>query len=411
MKQSHLSFLSAAALIALFPGFFVYNAGVAGGAIPAVLGGWFGPMTLLLGVPLMLSFFLLHVCRGKLIFIDVMFLLFLLYTVSWASLHFVLGARAQTSKEFYLYNLGTIVQWVVLYIALRNVELRSKWLGVILLFSLACFLGIATGGAEGQFYDTATIAGSSATEVSGYQGLARSTAVTAMLLLAIYRGFPAVLVMIIAVPTLFLLGARSEFVGFLVVALFHFAIREGLSRTTLIWAPLGIGAIAYVAMGAHVFEGGSRILQLLDIQEATSYQARDELMRQALITISEHPVLGGYASQFSYGGMGDYSHNALSAWVTYGLIGFLGFVALLAYALAQAFRLVRRAGSAHPQIALALALSIYAATLAATSKSINDPIFALAWGAIAAALAGHRHKLRRGWRPNRAVQPRRLTVV
>ncbi|MCY1267417.1 hypothetical protein D9M68_264060 [compost metagenome] len=411
MKPSHLSFLSAAALIALFPGFFLYNAAVAGGVIPAVLGGWFGPMTLLLGVPLILSFFLLHVFSGRLIFIDVMFLLYLLYIVSWASLHFALGARAQTSEAFYLYNLGTVIQWVVLYVAVRNVELRNKWFGAILLFSLVCFLAIAMSSAEGQFYDTATIAGGSATDVSGYQGLARSTAVTAMLLLAIYRGFPAVLVMIVTVPTLFLLGARSEFVGFLVVALCHFAVREGLSRTTLIWAPLGIGAIAYAAMGAHVLEGGSRILQLLEIQEATSYQARGELMRQALITISEHPVLGGYASQFSYGGMGDYSHNALSAWVTYGLIGFLGFVALLAYALVQALRLIRRAGSAHPQLALALAFSIYAATLAATSKSVNDPIFALAWGAIAAAMASHRHKLRRGWRPTRVVQPRRLTVV
>lgn len=386
MKRSYLSLCAGVVFLTLFPGYFFYHTAVAGGFLPPVLGGFFGPMSVVLGIPLLLlGFSALIVGRERTLFIDQAFILYLAFVMAWATMHFLFGTGAQGSLAIYLYNLSTMFLWLVVYAAVRSLDLDGKWLRWILSFSLLYFLVIAAWQSDGQFYDTERIAGD-AVRVSGYQGLARSAAVVALVLLAMNGGLRAALITVIAVPLLFLLGARSEFMAFLVVATMLIGIRDGASRTTLIWLPLGIAAIAYLAISFQVFEGDSRILQLLEIRDSASYQARSELMQYAVKTIVEHPVLGDYASELDLGEMGSYAHNALSAWVSYGLAGFLGFVLLLGYALVQSVRLARKGLAADPQVALALAFSLYTVTLAATAKSVNDPIFALAWGATACAL-------------------------
>lgn len=391
MKHSYLSFCAGVVFLTLFPGYFLYHTAVAGAFFPPVLGGFFGPMSVVLGIPLvLLSFIALIVGRERTLFIDQAFVLYLLFVTAWSSLHFLFGTGVQESFPFYMYNVSTIFLWLVVYLAVRGLDLNEKWLRWILSLSLLYFLAIAAWNSDGQFYDAERIAGD-AVRVSGYQGLARSATVVALVLLALNRGWRAALIAVITIPLLFLLGARTEFLAFLIVAAILFGFREGASRTTLIWLPLGIAGVAYLALSFQVFDGSSRILQLLEIRESTSYQARSELLRYAVKTIAENPLLGSYASQMYLGEMGSYAHNALSAWVSYGLVGFLGFVLLLGYALVQSARLARKGYAADPQIALALAFSLYAVILAATAKSVNDPIFALAWGATACALDKRRH--------------------
>ncbi|CAJ94834.1 O-antigen ligase family protein [Cupriavidus necator] len=386
MKRRYLSFCAGVVFVTLFPGYFYYHTAVAGGFFPPVLGGFFGPMSVVLGVPLLaLGAGAMIVGRERSLFIDQAFMLYLLFAVAWSSLHFLLGMGAQGSPAVYLYNLGAMFLWLVVYAAVRSLDLDGKWLRWILSLSLVYFLAIAAWQSNGQFYDTERLAGD-AVRVSGYQGLARSAAVVALVLLAMNAGLRAALITVIAVPLLFLLGARSEFMAFLVVAAMLMVVREGASRTTLIWLPLGVAGIAYLAISFQILEGNSRILQLLAIKESASYQARSELMQYAVRIIMEHPLLGSYASEMEIGEMGSYAHNALSAWVSYGLAGFLGFVLLLGCALVQSAWLAKKGGASDPQVALALAFSLYAVTLAATAKSVNDPIFALAWGATACAL-------------------------
>ena len=392
MKHGFLSLCAGVVFLTLFPGYFYYHTAVAGGFFPPVLGGFFGPMAVVLGIPLLLlGSSALIAGRRPMLFIDRAFILYVIFVLAWSSLHFLFGKGAQGAQPVYLYNLGALFLWLVVYAAARNLDLDGKYLRWILSLSLLYFLAIAAWQSDGQFYDTEKLAGD-AVQVSSYQGLARSAAVVALALLAMNRGMRAALIIVIAVPLLFLLGARSEFMAFVVVAAMLFGVREGASRTTLIWVPLGIAGIAYLAISFNVFEGNSRILQILEIRESASYQARSELMQYAVKTITEHPVLGDYASELDLGEMGSYAHNALSAWVSYGLAGFLGFVLLLGCALLQSAWLARKGFAADPQVALALAFSLYAVTLAATAKSVNDPIFALAWGAAACALDKHRRR-------------------
>ncbi|WP_454753188.1 O-antigen ligase family protein [Cupriavidus necator] len=400
MKHSYFSLFGGVVFLTLFPGYFFYHSAVAGALFPPVLGGFFGPMSVVLGIPLLiLGFGALIVGRERTLFIDQAFFLYVSFVTAWSSLHYLFGTGVQESFPFYMYNLSTIFLWLVVYVAVRSFDLNGKWLRWILSLSLLYFLAVAAWNSDGQFYDTERVVGD-AVRVSGYQGLARSAAVVALVLLALNRGLRGALIVVITVPLLFLLGARSEFMGFLVVAAVLFGIREGALRTTLIWVPLGIACVAYLAVNFEVFDGSSRILQLLEIRESTSYQARNELLGYAVKTIGEHPLLGSYGSQMYLGEMGAYAHNALSAWVSYGLVGFLGFVLLLGYALVQSARLARKGYAADPQVALALAFSVYAVTLAATAKSVNDPIFALAWGATACAL----DKRRRAGKPPQTVR-------
>lgn len=402
MKHGNLSLFGSVVFLTLFPGYFYYHTAVAGAFFPPVLGGFFGPMSVVLGIPLVIfGFGALVRGREPTLFIDRAFVLYVLFVLAWSSLHYLLGTGVHESFDFYMYNLSTILMWLVVYMSVRNLDLNEKWLRWIISISLPVFLAIAAWNSNGQFYDTEKIAGD-AVRVSGYQGLARSAAIAALAALALHRGLRAALVVVIAVPLLFLLGARSEFMAFLVVAAVLFGLRDGASRTTLVWVPLGIAGLAYLAVSFQVFEGSSRILQLLEIRESTSYQARNELQQYAVRTIAEHPLLGSYASQLYLGEIGSYAHNALSAWVSFGLVGFLGFVLLLGYALVQSARLARKGYAANPEVALALAFSVYTVTLAATAKSVNDPIFALAWGAMACAL---RKRERAGSRPALARCP------
>lgn len=391
MKHGKLSLFGGLVFLTLFPGYFYYHSAVASAVIPPVLGGFFGPMSVLLGVP-MVVFGFAPLLRGRepTLFIDRAFVLYSIFVLAWSTLHYLLGSDVQESVDFYMYNVSTVFMWLAIYLAVRNIDLSNKWLRWTIAISLPIFLAIAAMNSNGQFYDTEKIAGD-AVRVSGYQGLARSAVVVALVALGLHRGLRAALVVVITVPLLFLLGARSEFIAFLVVAAVLFGLRDGASRTTLVWIPLGIAALAILAVNFHVFEGGSRILQILEIKESSSYQARNELQQYAIRTITEHPLLGGYASQLDLGESGGYAHNALSAWVSYGLAGFLGFVYLLGYALVQSIRLARKGYAADPEVAIALAFSVYTVTLAATAKSVNDPIFALAWGAIACALRTHAH--------------------
>lgn len=105
MKRRYLSFCAGVVFVTLFPGYFYYHTAVAGGFFPPVLGGFFGPMSVVLGVPLLaLGAGAMIVGRERSLFIDQAFMLYLLFAVAWSSLHFLLGMGAQGSPAVYLYN-------------------------------------------------------------------------------------------------------------------------------------------------------------------------------------------------------------------------------------------------------------------------------------------------------------------
>jgi len=394
MKEACLSLGSGVLIILLFPGYFLYHAAVATGVIPPVLGGFIGQVAVLFGLPLLLlNLADLVTRREKSMFIDYAVLLYSAFLICWTSIYYLFGTGVQTFYSYYYYNIAAIFLWLAVYFGMRNLNLDDKWMRIVLAASLPAFLVVAASNSEGLFFDAGSLSGE-VEFVSDYQGFARSAVVVALLLLTITRGVLSAAVFAVAIPLLFILGARSEFVGFIFVGSAFILLREGVSRVTVLWVPAGLLFLGYLAYTFDVLGGESRILELLKISQDGSYQARGQLMSNAIKTLVAHPLLGDYASQLYQGDIGEYAHNGLSAWVSYGLAGFAGFAFLLGYGALQSLGLARHGGLRSPRVATALIFSMYAIFLAITAKSVNDPIFAVAWGAVACVLADRRRRHR-----------------
>jgi hypothetical protein len=242
---------------------------------------------------------------------------------------------------------------------------------------------------HGTYYAAAGGSGvGAALRIASYQGLARSGLVTSALIMVWLRGWKSLAFGFGALVLLFLLGARTEFVGILLIMLI--SILTGSAR----W-PAKILALAIVAVlvasvigkFATILEQ-SRIRHLLNLGEDTSWQARALFTSRAQETIRSHWLLGSYGSELEEGGIGTYAHNALSAWVSFGLVGFLFFVGInltcFGYTLIAAVRTRFRTVGL---VQFAFVMSAYAIICMTFAKSVDDPIFAVSWGATAALLA------------------------
>ena len=138
----------------------------------------------------------------------------------------------------------------------------------------------------------------------------------------------------------------------------------------------------------------SRQFEVLDISSSKSWTGRLALQKIALGQIAETPVLGKFGGhvltedtgQFTTGYAGRYAHNALSAWVTYGLVGFLLYVSLTLYGFLASARqiILKRRNTLHWMFAFML--NFVCLLLIIASKSVYWPLPALAWGIVINAL-------------------------
>jgi O-antigen ligase len=187
------------------------------------------------------------------------------------------------------------------------------------------------------------------------------------------------------------LGARTEFAGFLICAFVILVAREGSKKTFIMSVPIVASATMGLAIFFNVFSGRSRILQLLDIIHSSSFEARARFSDFAWETLREHPLLGQYGSQLQLGSIGSYAHNMLSAWVSYGLIGFLLVVLVFLYMIWKcSLVLLQSRAPRTPLTAAAVGFTVYNLLVAIASKPVYDPVYAVAFGLIAALMLERR---------------------
>lgn len=376
--------LASITLFVLFPGFFLYHTGIAFGVIPPILGGGFGSSAVLLGVPL-LALQSRAFLRGSTSFLalDGLVLGLSAFIVLWSTLHYALGADDQRSWDLFFYSVSATYLWLVVYAAARNAAVGGRRFQRASACAMVLFLVVTTTNAS-EFQFVSARMSSEDTSAAGYQGFARSALVTSMLLLSARTGLWESALFLGGLVLLFLLGARSEFAGFLFAAIPMTVLKRATLRAALLQLFGKACCAAVLAVAFDIFRSESRILELLDVGRASSYVSRTELRAHAVQTIIDHPFLGDYGSHLRHGGIGAYSHDALSAWVSYGLLGFLLFTSVLLYALTVALVAGVRDRTS-PVAASAVALSVYACVQAIGAKPVYDPVFALAWGLSASA--------------------------
>lgn len=379
--------LSLITVLALFPGFFFYNSGLSFGMFPDIFGGGFSLIAVALGVPLLtLQLSAFPQRNTRIIWMDVFLFILVSYMIIWAVINCAWGDDYQHNIVLLQEVLLTISLWLVLYVAFRNLRIENGTLILALSISLIAMLAVSLVNAQGQMYYAAQLT-TNEVRVASYQAFARSALVTSLLLLSVSSGMRMALLIISSLVLLFLLGARSEFVGFVMAGTLILYARESTSRVILLWVPFIICVLTYLTLTTDVLSGDSRILQLFDLSDSTSYLRRDAMQAYAVKVISSNWLLGNYGARLDFSDMGSYSHNALSAWVDFGLIGFLLFSGINSIVFFSSARSLIRAKKkiVTPIISFQFAISAYCVLVMVAAKVVYDPIFAVSWGSYAAA--------------------------
>lgn len=124
-----------------------------------------------------------------------------------------------------------------------------------------------------------------------------------------------------SLAVLFLIGARSEFYSLpLIILLSEFIQRRSIISFLFLYA--FFSSVSLIALNLLPEILDSRIFAIISSASEASMDTRFELTQNALSTIANNPIIGGYNTYLP----GNYSHNLLSIWVDFGLLGFLLFV-------------------------------------------------------------------------------------
>lgn len=367
----------------LFPGFFVYHYLLAVGVLPRVLGGLFGPTTVLAAV----AFFPFLVyksarVRGANLIGLAAFGTLLVYTSSFVVLHYMLSAETAVTRPAAEQAFTMIVAWVALF-GVGYYLVPTKWLvrWSAVLFLIMTAIAWLHLDLSRMMFNPRALADNS-TEVATYQGFARSYVVTALLLLAVERRLVGQLgIVLLSVPTLFILGARTEFTAFFLVLAFWFAqlyrSYGGLKTAAVALVLVLCASSALVAVPQLV---SSRVANLLDLASDSSWRGRQERLAAGWEAILANPIFGDFGGHIRESGPGYYIHNILSAWRQFGLVGFVLFAGLSAGTLVVSMSAVLASRRPKHLELLALYMNAFVFTALLAAKPVFWSLPALAWG-------------------------------
>jgi hypothetical protein len=376
-----------AAFLLLFPGFFFYQTLLGLGALSAVLGGYFSIVAVPMIVPLV-WFFVDAAKRNENYFVkmDFYFFLFVLYDSLVIAANFAGGADRMIVQRYVL----SMIFCVDIYIIFRMMDLNDRTFIAAAALSLVAMSAITMYFSIGGFFYLRNLDEAASPEsLASYQGFARSYIYTFLIVISVIKFIGARFLLYgLAVVSLFLNGARSEFSGVLflipIIELYHAKHKLysiGLVFFLLIW--LAANADSIVNMLPD-----NRILQLFDVSHSASGVAREQLSREAWHTITENPIFGDFGSYAD----GYYAHNILCAWVDFGLAGLVLLAGLLVWPAVRLFAdgyfLRKKSGD----FVLTCSFVCLALLWVLTAKSVPDMSVGAALGAFAKYQYGRRRR-------------------
>ncbi|WP_262933928.1 hypothetical protein, partial [Acinetobacter baumannii] len=216
--------------------------------------------------------------------------------------------------------------------------------------------------------------------VSGYQGIARSFLIIAIIVTVFLKNrINAILATLIFGFILFVVGARSEFYGFIAAVLLYHSIMSLKYKTSFIAIALLLSTSVF--LGIYYFNElmESRQLQVLDLSHSSSWVAREDMKQFAIKQIIESPVFGEFGGHVKYHSIGTYAHNALSGYVNYGLLFFVLYtVTIFSMFINSLYALIKSPSS--KEWTLSFMFSFIVLFLIITAKPVFWPITYLAIG-------------------------------
>lgn len=402
-----LALVAGLGFFALFPAFFFYHFAISYGIIPSFLGGGFGPWTVVvvaLGVPLFLL--LQHQLGRSARAILALVYAFLFYVTFWIGLNNLLPQSSLIIEPATQQLSIALLSWTALFLIgafapqenlLFRRYLLAMWISITVL-TLASF---------DRSYIILDIRNGVDENIASYKELARSACYASLfLVIGLRKRTHRFLLATVAAFTLLAIGARSELLGFVVAMM----VVEGLHApgSVGVYAISGavIGTILSILADNPSFIEYSRFGTLLNLGSDESWVRRDALNSFAWYQIRTEPLSGIYGGHILAGDPSSYAHNALSAWVSLGLTGFILYLAPTVYCTWVSGRMSSR----NPEStawSLALAVNLISLLFIATSQGLFWTLPALGWG-----LALRARLLEAGWSHASAVRttpPKRTT--
>ncbi len=359
----------------LLPGFFIYHSLVGMGLLPAFLGGYSTVMSALLLLPLSLVYahHLLAAREHRLAF-DAIYLCFIVYYANVLMVQYSVGVHGNAVPE----QFGIVFQFLTLFMLSRLAPLGEpgfqRWLLAFLVLMTAV---IGFNADEGTFIVAALELLQANDKLANYQAYAFVYSVVMLYVAAPLKlRWQRMLVYLICIPTLFLNGARTEFIGvLLLVCLIEFLESKHKVLTLLVMTALiGIG-IASLPLLADLYPESRTVLLFLDYSDDISANERAQMLTHGWRSIVASPWLGSFQSH----AIGEHIHNALSAWVDLGLLGFVVFAALIAVPAVDLF-LLQRPNFLNPTYRLAFSMVFLTVLFSITAKHYTHQLFPLALG-------------------------------
>lgn len=369
--------MALAAFLLMFPGAFAYQTAVQGGMIPPVLGGFFTAAAIMAAPVVFVSYLgETRIRPGRPGLIGAAFALFLAFFL----LVVLLGVYGGGDEEITQPHLAYVFKFVVIYFLMRSLPVEEpsvRKICVLVLWSMILFVVLLSSGQRffGMKLEDATVGD----YLFDYQGLALVYIVVLICALPSVRRSGRYLLYALSAYVLFLIGARSELLGLLVlVTIVEFCLESNRYLYAAILSALIAAAAYFVFSQGGVFgsmDVTNRVLNLRDLQSDVSFSERRQSLDLALHTIAAHPLVGNYASY----PVGDYAHNILSAWVDFGLVGFLLF-GIVAYGPVISLARDFRGGKNEHLFVIAFASAGIVAVLVSVSKAYVYQLVPVALG-------------------------------
>lgn len=374
VRQSYGSWIALASFAAIFPGFVVYHVLIASGRIPPILGGYTVAMAALL-LPVLVMAYLHEISRtGRLAFVDVAFFSFIAYFGFVVLFQLAVGANVVIAFT----ELAVIVQFVVLFFVFRLTNVSRtyvvSWLAVIMTTAIV-FANVSSGA----FVVAVLKLSPAAEQAATHQDYAFAYLIPALFCaVSLESKWSRSLLYLLAVPALFLTGARSEFVGFLFAAMI---IETCLARRRAVPMLVAVGLAAAGAIAVNYFLeelSSNRVVDLIQFGFASENSIRQGLLTAAVRVLGDHPLTGNFASY----NPGEYAHNVVSVWVDLGALGFIMFAALLLLPFTDLL-LQFKSRARDREYLLILVVFAIAILLAVISKHFTYAMFPVALGLFA----------------------------
>ncbi len=320
-------------------------------------------------------------------------LIWFLYVIGLSFAHFILHAAsidgAVVNQSLQMAFLSLLLVITGTYFSFGK---QMKRIYVIFHFFLFIILvGFALNVNHDVFFGDYAIISENKTYLSGRQAYARVEVITLFLLLSFLREWTLQwFILLTGIISLYIIGARSEMLAFiLVVSIFHFvqiawSLKNRMNLNKInITRNIMLTVVVASFLTIIVMMPKSKNQDIFHITSSTSYQERVVLNQLALDTIKTHPIAGKFGDHTRYNGkVGGYAHNILSAWVNYGLFGFLLYLTIIVSSFVLALSQLLKNRLDNPYYKLSLFLNTNSIILIFVAKSVFWMLPALGWGVL-----------------------------